>query len=60
MTIGIIPIITTWLILAVLISWFAGGQTSTFGHQLIQQDDFPKKHYSPVQIRPPPLLICEF
>ena len=60
MTIGIIPLITTWLILAVLICWFAGGQTSIFGHQSIQQDGFPKKYHSPIQIRPPPLTACEF
>ena len=42
MTIGIIPFIATWLILAVLIYWFAGGQTNIFGHQSIQQDCFPK------------------
>ncbi|MHC4726838.1 MAG: hypothetical protein ACYS17_06360 [Planctomycetota bacterium] len=55
MTIGIVSIILTWLFLAVLICWFAGGQTSTFGHQSIQQDGFPKKYQSPHQIRPPPL-----
>jgi hypothetical protein len=60
MTIGIIPFITTWLILAVSICWFVGGQTSIFGHQLTQQDGFPKQDYSPVQIRPPPMTACEF
>jgi hypothetical protein len=55
MTTGIVPIISTWLILAVLICWFAGGQTSIFGHQSIQQDGFPKKEHSPIQIRPPPM-----
>ncbi|MHC4536513.1 MAG: hypothetical protein ACYS6K_21395 [Planctomycetota bacterium] len=60
MTIGIVPFITTWLILAVLICWFAGGQTGIFGHQSIQQDGFPKKYHSPIQIRPPPMAACEF
>jgi hypothetical protein len=60
MTIGIIPFIATWLILAVLICWFAGGQTSRFGHQSIQQDCFPQKYHSPIQIRPPPMTACAF
>ena len=60
MTMGIIPFISTWLILAVLICWFAGGQTRIFGHQSIQQEGFPKKYHSPIKIRPPPLTACEF
>ncbi len=60
MTIGIIPFVTTWLILAVLICWFAGGQTSIFGHQLIQRENFLKKYHSPIQIRPPPMMACAF
>jgi hypothetical protein len=60
MTVGIIPFVTMWLTLAVLICWFAGGQTSIFGHHSIQQECFPKKYHSPVQIRPPPLAACEF
>jgi hypothetical protein len=60
MTVGIIPFVTMWLTLAVLICWFAGGQTSIFGHHSIQQESFPKKYHSPVQIRPPPLAACEF
>jgi len=55
MTTGIVLIISTWLFLAASICWFAGGQTSTFGHQSIQQEGFPKKEHSPIQIRPPPL-----
>jgi hypothetical protein len=55
MTIGIVPFISTWLILAVSICWFVGGQTSIFGHHSIQQGDNQKQIYSPAQIRPPPL-----
>jgi hypothetical protein len=59
MTTGIVPIISTWIILSVSICWFAGGQTSIFGHQSIQQEGFPKKEHSPIQIRPPPLTAGE-
>jgi len=55
MTTGIVPFISIWLILAASICGFAGGQTSIFGHQSIQQEGHPKKIYSPFQIRPPPL-----
>jgi hypothetical protein len=55
MTTGIVPFISIWLILAASICWFAGGQTSIFGHHSIQQESLPKKIYSPLQIRPPPL-----
>jgi hypothetical protein len=59
MTTGIVAIISTWIVLAVSICWFAGGQTSICGHQSTQQDGFNKKEYSPIQIRPPPLAALE-
>ena len=60
MTIGIIPFIVTWLILAVLICWFVGGQISGFEHQPIQQGNFLKKYHWPIHIRPPPMAAFGF
>jgi len=60
MTIGIIPLIAVELILAVSIYLFATQKAGKPGHRSIQQVNFPKKYHSPIQIRPPPIMVCAF